>query len=442
MDAGAAANDFVALVDDRPEDGVFRVDRSIYTDKSVFEAEISHIFEATWVYLCHDSQVAEPGDYFATEIGQQPVFVIRQNDGSLRCFINACAHRGAILTTFRQGRARVLTCRFHGWSYDCDGRCIKIKNEEAGFGTDGFDRQQYSLTPVPRLESYGGFLFGSLKADVPPLADTLGAAKAWIDLLLAQAPDGLEIVPGSSTYVIRGNWKMQAENGVDGYHVTTVHRVFAATVAQREARGGYEGMAMTEGGRITGKVPSGAYDLGNGHMAIWAQHTTPEVRPVYETKERLEKELSPEQVRWILERGRNLVVFPNVSIMDNPSTQIRVLRPLSPDRLEVTVYCIAPVGESQGARAARLRKFEDFYLTAGMATSDDAAALESTHEGSQGPAGRWNDFSRGRGTMVEGADEDAKALGFTPVSSNADWEHETLFYGFYREWRRLMSAAP
>ncbi|MCH7890409.1 MAG: hypothetical protein IH921_02785, partial [Gemmatimonadetes bacterium] len=304
-------------------------------------------------------------------------------------------------------------------------------------------RLESGILPLLTLLAMSAFLPVSEIANIGrQLADTLGAAKAWIDLLLAQAPDGLEVVPGSSTYVIRGNWKMQAENGVDGYHVTTVHRVFAATVAQREARGGYEGMAMTEGGRITGKVPSGAYDLGNGHMAIWAQHTTPEVRPVYETKERLEKELSPEQVRWILERGRNLVVFPNVSIMDNPSTQIRVLRPLSPDRLEVTVYCIAPVGESKGARAARLRKFEDFYLTAGMATSDDAAALESTHEGSQGPAGRWNDFSRGRGTMVEGADEDAKALGFTPVSSNADWEHETLFYGFYREWRRLMSAAP
>ena len=71
-----------------------------------------------------------------------------------------------------------------------------------------------------------------------------------------QSPDGLEVVPGSSTYVIRGNWKMQLENAVDGHHVSTVHRVFAATVGNREQRDGSTGLAQTEGGRITGKVPA------------------------------------------------------------------------------------------------------------------------------------------------------------------------------------------
>ena len=135
-------------------------------------------------------------------------------------------------------------------------------------------------------------------------------------------------------------------------------------------------MAQTEGGRITGKVPSGAYDLGNGHMSIWATHTNPERRPIYRKKEWLEANFPPEHVDWILTRGRNLGVFPNVMIMDNPSTQIRVVRPIAADRAEVTVYCIAPIGEDREVRAARLRKFEDFYLTAGMATSDDMAALE------------------------------------------------------------------
>jgi benzoate/toluate 1,2-dioxygenase alpha subunit len=404
----------------------------------VFEDELARIFERTWVYLCHESQIARPGDYFATAIGRQPVFVNRQMDGALGCFINACAHRAAILTPKKQGNARVLTCRFHGWVYNCDGRCIRIKNEDSGFPSQGFDRSRFDLTPVPRIESYRGFVFGSLNAAIAPLADELGAATAWIDLLVEQAPDGLEVVPGSSTYTIAGNWKLQAENSVDGYHVSTVHRVFAGTVANREARGGVSGMTRTEGGRITGKVPSGAYDLGNGHTAIWAQHTTPEIRPVFETRDRLVRTLPPEHVRWIIERGRNLCIFPNVMIMDNPSTQIRVLNPLSPDRCDVTVYCIAPIGESRNARMARLRKFEDFYLTAGMATSDDVAALEDSHAGSRARASRWNDFGRGIATMIEGPDADAAALGFQPATSNANWEHETLYHGFYRRWRDLM----
>ena len=440
MDGPVLDRGFASLVDDRPDDSVFRVDRSIYTGEDIFNAEMERIFERSWVFLCHESQVPETGSYFSTEIGRQPVFVVRQKDGGLKTFINACSHRGAILTPVKQGKAAVMTCRFHGWAYSCDGRCIRIKNEAEGFSQEDFDREQFNLTEVARTESYRGFIFGSLTDDVPPIAEFLGAAAMWIDLLVEQSPEGLEIVPGSSTYVIRGNWKMQLENAVDGHHVSTVHRVFAATVRNREERDGTTGLAQTEGARITGTVPSGAYDLGNGHMSIWAQHTTPERRPVYRKKDWLEKNLPPEHVRWILERGRNLSVFPNVMIMDNPSTQIRTIRPISAERSEVTVYCIAPMGEDADARAARLRKFEDFYLTAGMATSDDMAALEDTQAGSWGRAARWNDFGRGMATMIDGPDDDAKALGFNPVSSSTSWENETLFFGFYRCWRDMMAA--
>lgn len=440
MDGTFRDNRFASMVDDRPDDRVFRVDRAVYTDPDVFEAEMERIFERGWVYLCHESQVPEPGCYYAAEIGRQPVVVIRQKDGSLRSFINACSHRGAVLTPLKQGRATVLTCRFHGWAYNCDGRCIRIKNEAEGFAEDGFDRERFNLTGIARTESYRGFVFGSLTDAVEPIADYLGAAATWIDLLVEQSPEGLEVVPGSSTYVIRGNWKMQLENAVDGHHVSTVHRVFAATVGNREQRDGTKGLAQTEGGRITGKVPSGAYDLGNGHMSIWATHTTPERRPVWRRKAWLEKNLPPEHVRWILERGRNLSVFPNVMIMDNPSTQIRLMRPVSAQRAEVTVYCIAPKGEDSEARAARLRKFEDFYLTAGMATSDDMAALEDSQAGSWGRAARWNDFGRGMATMIDGPDEGARALGFDPVSSSPSWENETLYFGFYRRWRDMMAA--
>ena len=92
MDGSPISKRFASLVDDRVEDGMFRVDRSIYTDEAVAEAEFANIFERGWVFLCHDSQVPKHGDYFATEIGRQPVFVSRQKDGSLACFINACAH--------------------------------------------------------------------------------------------------------------------------------------------------------------------------------------------------------------------------------------------------------------------------------------------------------------------------------------------------------------
>jgi benzoate/toluate 1,2-dioxygenase alpha subunit len=435
MDGNIIADDLSAMVDDRIDEGMFRVDRAVYTDQKIFEREIANIFEKCWVFLCHESQVANHGDYFWTEIGRQPVYVHRQEDGSLKCFINACSHRAAILTPFRQGNAKTLTCRFHGWTYKCSGDCVGIKNEE-----EGTDRSKFDLREIAKLDSYGGFVFGSLNPDVPSLGDWLGATKTWIDLMTVQSPDGLEVVPGSSTYSIEGNWKLQAENSVDGYHVSTVHRVFAHTIAARESKGEYTGIKKTEAGRIGGGVPTASYDLGNGHMAIWAQHTTPEVRPIWESKDRLEKELTPAQVEWILTKGRNLYIFPNVMLMDNPSTQIRVMKPLAADWVDVAVYCIAPKGESDTARAGRLRKFEDFYLTAGMATSDDIAALEDTHEGSLATDAKWSEFNRGIGSIIAGPDEGAKALGFEPAACTDNWDHEVLYHGFYRHWLKMMKG--
>lgn len=429
-----------SLLDER--EGTLRVDRAVYHDPAIFEEEIVRLFEGGWVFVAHDSQIRNPGDYFATRLGRQPVFVMRQKGGGIGAFLNVCTHRGATLLPLEQGRASVITCRFHGWVFGQDGRCIKIKNEETGAYGHGDLKSRAALQPVARVEAYRGFIFASLEPDVRPLADWLGPAARWIDLMVDQSPEGLEVVRGASTYVFRGNWKLQAENGVDGYHVSTVHRNFATTVANRESKRVVQGMAQTEAGRITGQVRSGAYDFGHGHLGIWAERTNPQAHPLWSQRERLEREYSPERVDWMLKRGRNLFLFPNMFLMDNPSTQIRWLHPVAPDLCEVTVRCVAPVGEPPAIRAARLRKFEDFYLTTGMSTSDDLAALEATHAGGLARAQRWNDFNRGVLAVRRGAeDTDGAAIGLEPPAMNPNWDHEVLYHGFYRHWRAAMQGA-
>lgn len=420
--------------------GRFRVDRRIYRDPDIFEHELARVFGRSWVYLCHESQIAEHGEYYATFIGTQPVFAIRQRDGGIGAFINACSHRGAVLTPRRRGRARTLVCRFHGWCFDTDGACVRVKNEDTGW-PGGLDKENYGLTPVARVASYRGFVFGSLDPEAADLDDHLGAARPFIDLLVDQSPDGLEVVPGRQTYIIRGNWKMQAENGVDGYHVSTVHRVFAKAMGRREALGDNAGKRPTEAGRITGAVATGCYDLGRGHNLIWAARANPEVAPLHESEARVTAEFGEKKAEWMLRRGRNLFVFPNVQLMDQSSSQIRVFRPLAPDRTEVRVYCIAPKGESREARVARLRKFEDFFMVTGMATPDDLAALEDCQIGARGREARWTDMGRGSTTMTNGPDADARAIGADAQSSAANWDHETLYHGYLRHWASLMERA-
>jgi benzoate/toluate 1,2-dioxygenase alpha subunit len=417
--------------------GVFRVARDAYTDPAVYDAELAAIFEGNWIYACHESQIPSHGDYYATQAGRQPIFLIRQDDGGIGGFIDACAHRGAVLTRARRGTMKTIMCRFHGWCYDTFGACTKIKNEAGGW-PEGVDRGRFSLEPVPKVESYKGFVYVSLSSDVPPLAEALGESRPFIDLLADQSPEGMEVVPGSQSYMINGNWKLQAENGVDGYHVSTVHRVFARAMAKREASGDNGTMRKTEAARITGSVPTGVYDLGGGHMMLWAERGNPEVAPLAEKLDWLNQQYKASKVDWMLRKGRNLFLFPNVFLMDQSSTQIRVLIPHAVDRTEVRTYCIAPRGESRQARAARLRKFEDFFMVTGMATPDDMAALEDVQRGANGRLAQWNEMDRGRSVMIEGADAVTASLGAQPVSSNPDWDSETLFHGFYRRWAEVM----
>ena len=431
---------YAAMVNDRAAEGSFRIDRRMYDDPDVYETEMLRIFEATWIYVAHESQISKPGDYFWTEIGRQPVIINRLDDGKIGGLINACSHRGALLTPTRQGNARIFVCRYHGWTFKSDGDCIRIKDEAIGY-PNGIDKSCFNLTPLPRVENYKGFIFASLNPEAPALAEHLGDSRPFIDMLADQSPDGMEVLPGSSTYIVECNWKLQIENGVDGYHVGIVHRNFAQTVRRRNELNNASGMKLTENARFDpGTVETACYDLGHGHNVIWSDRGAPEAAPLYEAKDKLVPLVGEEKWKWMVGRGRNLLIYPNVFLMDQSSTQIRVIRPLSPSKTEIKVFCIAPRGESSEARRARLNKFRDFFLTSGLATPDDSVALEDTQAGVAGRLAQWSPFDRGMATASVGADEHIRELEIEPKGRNTPWDLETIFLGQYRRWAELMAV--
>src|SRR3979409_163762 len=139
-------------------------------------------------------------------------------------FINACSHRGAMLCRYKRGSKSTFTCPFHGWTFSNSGKLLKVKDPDgAGYPEQFHKEGSHDLKKVARFEAYRGFLFGSLNPDVKPLTEHLGEATKIIDMMVDQAPDGLEVLRGSSSYIYDGNWKLQAENGADGYHVSSVH---------------------------------------------------------------------------------------------------------------------------------------------------------------------------------------------------------------------------
>ena len=288
------------------------------------------------------------------------------------------------------------------------------------------------MVKVAKFESYKGFLFGSLNPEVLSLEEYLDEAKVIIDQIVDQAPEGLEILNGTSSYIYNGNWKLQMENGADGYHVSSVHWNYVATMGRRDYA-----KESTKAVDANGwsKSVAGVYGFKNGHILLWTNKLNPEVSPVYQQKERLIEEFGEDKAGFMVNMTRNLGIYPNVFFMDQFSTQIRVIKPISVNETEVTIHCFAPKGESAEERATRIRQYEDFFNVTGMGTPDDLEEFRSCQITYQSTELKYNDMSRGANHWIYGQDEQAKAMNIHPVISGIKSEDEGLFITQHEYWK-------
>jgi benzoate/toluate 1,2-dioxygenase subunit alpha len=429
------------MMEEDKEKGLFRCKRDMFTDPELFELEMKHIFEGNWIYLAHESQIPNANDYFTGYIGRQPIVITRNKEGQLNCFINACSHRGATLCRTKKGNRAVMTCPFHGWSFNNDGKLIKVKDpDDAGYPASFNCKGSHDLKRVVRFESYRGFLFGSLNEDVKPLKDHLGEAAKIIDMIVDQSPEGLEVLRGTSTYVYDGNWKVQAENGADGYHVSATHWNYVATTGRRKAGMSADDVKAMDASTWN-KQQGGFYAFEQGHILLWLRWPNPQDRPLAERRAELESLYGAERTDWMISNLRNLCLYPNVFLMDQFSSQIRHFRPIAVDKTEVTIYCIAPKGESAEARAHRIRQYEDFFNASGMATPDDLEEFRACQEGFMASALPWNDMCRGAEHWIDGPDAEARKIGLNPVMSGVKSEDEGLYTIQHRYWVNEMKKA-
>ena len=434
--------DLQNLVIDRAKSGEFNVHRDLFRDPEIFELEMRHIFESTWVFLGLESQAPATHDYFTTWIGRQPVVVMRGADGVLRAFFNTCRHRGALVCHLARGNAKLHTCNYHGWVYDSAGNNRDIKDRKQGGYSAVFDGLDHGLIPVPRFSAYRGLLFGSVNPDVPPLETHLGDVRTFLDMVIDQSPQGVELIPGSSTYTYNANWKFQLENCVDSYHFTSTHPSFMKIVERRsqgESKHKLKALDITK--FMDSPDTRGTYTFAHGHAMIWGFNPAPEVRPLYANIEELRARVGAKRADWML-ATRNLTVFPNAQFAENASLQLRVIRPLAVDKTEMTIHCLAPVGEASEAREQRIRQYEDFFNSTGLATPDDTVTYEDCQAGFAARTVGWSQgYMRGLTLVCDEPNDPAKELGVAPATSvtgRFEMQDETVFHGYYREWLRLM----
>jgi phenylpropionate dioxygenase-like ring-hydroxylating dioxygenase large terminal subunit len=418
-------DDPAAMVEDRPSEGYFRVNRAALVDDEVLSAEQKAIFDKCWLYVGHVSEVPNNGDFKARTVAGRPLVLWRGTDGEVRVFFNACRHRGAQLCRVPEGNARGMSCFYHAWTYSNDGKLTALPDAD-GYGPD-FDRSRFSLNSPPQVSEYRGFVFCNFDPDAVSLPEYLGGAREYIDLVADQSPE-MEVVEGMHEYSMDANWKLFVENSLDGYHLIPLHRTY------------FDYLKSTEDSYLDPRKPTEALDLGNGHAVITVEG--PWARPiarwmpalgeenrqyVEDRRAELDERFGPERARRIAMTDRNLLVFPNLIINDIMGIVVRTINPTAAGKTTICQWTMATKGEPESVRARRLDSYVTFQGPGGLATPDDMEACESCQDGFATAAeSPWSDISRG--IHKEGT-------GQAFVASD-----EIQQRAFWRHWRDALGA--
>lgn len=407
-----------------------RVHRRVYTDPDVFEVEMERLWGRAWVYVCHESQIAEPGNYLTTTVGTRPVIATRDHEGKVNVLHNRCLHKGAKVCARAAGKSSVLRCPYHGWSYDLDGRLNTIPHEIGYEGTSvAPGNPAFGLQPLARVQSYEGFVFAQLNDSGVSLEAFLGDTRRTIDNVLDRSPEGKVSVAGRGLpYLHDCNWKMFVENLNDAVHPMVAHGSVGAACRRymdvhqppeppAEAQiifpfaSSYEffdRMGVTA-------LPHGHSYMG-GQMSIHSDYS--DIPGYFDSLVRRHGEVRTKEI--LAQNRHNTTIYPSFTIKDAIQA-MRIVRPISAGQTLIETYHLRLEGAPDALLHRTITYSRLINSPASMVGPDDWDCYTRMQEALQDSEHDWVYLARFLGQETP-ADAGVRAAGTSDLSARNQFE--------------------
>lgn len=368
----------------------------IYSDPEVFELERERLFGHTWVFVAHEAEIPNPGDFVTRRVVDDSFIVVRDATGAVKVHFNMCIHRGMQVCRAERGTATHFRCPYHGWSYRNDGSLAGLPFHEDAYGGEaGFPRAGNGLIAPAQVDSVNGLLFVNFDEDAPPLREHLGDFGFYLDFYSRQSESGLEL-RGPQRWRVRANWKIGCENFVgDMYHTPFTHQsvvdinLFREPKAHKRKEGAL--WFAGSGGGTTYKLPAGTFEDRMRYVGY------PDVMIA-----RMRDTWADKQIALVEESGFMLsaaTLFPNLSFVHNwpqvdgsgevtPFISIRQWQPISSTETEVLSWFAVDKEAPDDYKARSYKGYLMCFGSSGMFEQDDVENWVSITDVSRGSMAR------------------------------------------------------